>query len=466
MNHLRNNTTGHVAAIFLVAACFQLTNCTGEEIVVQHIEEPAQRSISFSPLTKNALSTRSSIVGLNKSTMTDFEVWAWRPTDGSNVVNHMGEPSDGIRIIKKSTDREGGTYHPISNDGITPETWGWGYANDNEWAYWGKDIDEEFQFIAISPAHDVDVVKTINKTDVTYQNINFPANHAQGQFTYTAGTNTDINNSTQRDILVSAKKQGYSTTGGVVQMEFSHALSQIVFDVNVPVEFHKTGASAKDDEFYIHSIKLCNIKNKGVCTLTPNATGTLIDNSKQIDLDNNCVNWTITNDATEEDYFIQAPRTGTNNSYASITWSKTTGFGSGVTTAISTQEGGDNIMIIPQTLTPWNPAENYGTDSQYHFETVNGAYVIIDMTWRKYNTSSKVWEYEFGLSPDAGTDIYAPFKKSDGSSFTFEPGKKYTITITLGRGYSNEGSSTQDITFTISGIDSWTAGESQPDPNL
>lgn len=436
------------AALMAVAA--SLTACSNDET----IEQQQQPTIGFNPLVNRSTITR----GLSVESAADvksFDVWAYSNAGAANEALYMGYAKDGVQIRQGF---EVGTLGAFTGTNNTV----WGYDKSGELAYWPS--SDMLQFVALSPAHDYDdatETAAASETDVNYTFTNdthdFASTGKLG-FTYTADntapTETKINTQL-RDILAAANYQNYNVEDGVgangnVPLKFRHLLSKIELQGQI-------NRLNKNIKVEISEIAIHNIIKTGTCKLTVAPTGTtfLQDNFATTnpivwttipgDENVNYVTYTITpKDATDNtlpvtlkytDEEIAAATTPDENS-----------------TAVSLHNTGDNLFLIPQTITAWdhdNATAASRTITQA--DTDHTVYLAI----KAKITQNGI--YILGSADSYGI-TYAPLPTPDNQ---WKPGSKYLYTLIFGIGEDASGDNIgRPITFSCS-VTSWTSEDTQ-----
>lgn len=255
----------------------------------------------------------------------------------------------------------------------------WDY---NEKAYWPK--SDLLDFYAVSPWHD--------NTDNTIYGWN--VSNAEQKITYKAQDEfgADVANSNVDVLYGIATQQAANTNNGIVKFNFKHILSQVLFKAKVQY------ASMSVD---INNITICNVKDAGEFTF-PVATE---DKKAEEVVATTGNNWNTT--AGSYSNFQVAPfeTAVTVNSTTDAEW---------------LSNAANPIMLIPQTLTKWDVA-NEATKSIEGADAANLSYVKIDCTIKQNGVV---------LFSD---DLYVPFGDS------WEPGKRYIYTLIFGGGYDVQG---------------------------
>lgn len=419
----RISTTIVVAA--LVAAAMTTVGCSNDETVSQQ-PTVADMPIGFNVVVDNNATTRS-IATTTTSDLTEFDVWAFRAdADHDYVAN--GSYVMGIDATRGYLFRRSSSIGVI-NDSI--KALGvWGYANKHQVTFWPSDGTQYMSFYAVSPS-------SISGT-VTNRTMNVTS--TAPTFSYTADEAANGSHSDQRDLLFAGTKVKLTTINKVgkdgqpwmsVPLAFQHALSEVKFDAHLVTGFPEL-------KVVIKSIKICNVAHSGICTI-----GT-----------NNTASWATTGSKTLS-YTVKTPGAGGNG----ITLYTKTGVNyDGTTTPVSTPvalsngtttgQNDDNLMIIPQTMTAWNPATtitaNNGADTP-------GTYLEIECAITQNNVNLLTENHVY--VPFAGTVTGS----TDAWNGQWEPGKSYTYHLQFGLGYNSAGQSYGSaIQYTVSVSNDWT----------
>ena len=341
-------------------AVLALASCSNDEVVNNASEKVAQQSIGFSPLTKRA-STRANIV--NKAAdLKDFAVTAYAAQPLSGLFYIAGE----AKTLALSTG-DVYTYDGVdmSNIKIVYRDGGWDYNNASDTKYWpytktGETYSSsgyQLDFVAISPAAAVGNGFAFSNEGGTITN-------------YTVGA----------DDLCHATATA-EQSGGQVQLNFKHLLSQIKFAAK-----KATGMTVD-----IKEITLANVPNLG--SLSP-ISGTPA--------------WTVAASTTKADY-------QGNTGVFSVQAAGDAAPADTITTS------GYEILVLPQdaslvtydptTISASNPVS--GTGKLY-----------LKVSCRVKVAGSTTW----AIGGDEGNykDIYFSL------STTWKPGTKYTYTLLFG----------------------------------
>ena len=210
-----------------------------------------------------------------------------------------------------------------------------------------------------------------------------------------------------------------SSSSPAVPLRFHHALTQLAFQGKLSDAFITDGLQVT-----VGSIKVCNVNSTGDLDLAATTTslwGTL---------------------STPTDY----PLTMVSDEGIVLT-----------NTAQALTSTSEISMVIPQVLTAWDPATQciYVVDGVSTKTLTTGSYLAIDCKIFDTQTGS----YMIGDATSYET-IYAPFLADPGNpTATWEPGIRYTYTLSFGSGYSSQGRLIGDRVLNISvSITPWDEG--------
>ncbi len=210
-----------------------------------------------------------------------------------------------------------------------------------------------------------------------------------------------------------------SSSSPAVPLRFHHALTQLAFQGKLSNAFITDGLQVT-----VGSIKVCSINSTGDLDLAATTTslwGTL---------------------STPTDY----PLTMVSDEGIVLT-----------NTAQALTSSSDITMVIPQVLTAWDPTTQciYVVDGVSTKALTTGSYLAIDCKIFDTQTGS----YMIGDATSYET-IYAPFLADpDNPTATWEPGIRYTYTLSFGSGYSSQGKLIGDRVLNISvSITPWDEG--------
>ena len=210
-----------------------------------------------------------------------------------------------------------------------------------------------------------------------------------------------------------------SSSSPAVPLRFHHALTQLAFQGKLSDAFITDGLQVT-----VGSIKVCSVNSTGDLDLAATTTslwGTL---------------------STPTDY----PLTMVSDEGIVLT-----------STAQALTSSSDITMVIPQVLTAWDPTTQciYVVDGVSTKALTTGSYLAIDCKIFDTQTGS----YMIGDATSYET-IYAPFLADpDNPTAAWEPGIRYTYTLSFGSGYSSQGKLIGDRVLNISvSITPWDEG--------
>ena len=335
-----------------------LVACNNEDV----LEVNQGRGISFQVATE--ASTRAQATTTN--TIDNFKVWGF--TDGKTLMN-------GIEVEVAESGNK------CTYDGTI---------------FWpATDVD----FYSVSPAENCG--GTVNITKDKQEITNFTVNANQSQ---------------QVDLLYAVNK-GETKKETAVNINFRHALSQIVF---------KAKNTNDNLKVTVKGVTIANIKKAGDFTYPTQATTT----------QNTSENGTIV--------------VGTQGTWSNVTTAEKFSAGmdaDGVTldgkveTAKDLSNATGALFMIPQALTPWNPTSTGALN-----QTNTGVYFLLNcQILSGTNKDVQVWP------KDAGTDFAEVAIPA--SALTWVQGKKYVYTFIFGEGAGYEPGEEEDPDPTLVGID-------------
>lgn len=336
-----------------------LVACNNEDV----LEVNQGRGISFQVATE--ASTRAQAT--TTSTIGNFKVWGF--TDGKTLM-------DGIEVSKDGDD--------------------WTYNGTIFWP--ATDVD----FYSVSPVENCGGTVNITKDE---QEI--------------TGFTVNTDQSKQVDLLYAVnkgeKKADHAEGSKPVNINFRHALSQIVF---------KAKNTNENLKVIVKGVKIANIKKKGDFTYPTSAT---------------------TDNVASESGSITS---GTQGTWGTPTEATTFSAGmdaNGVTLdgVVSTAKDLSNatgaLFMIPQALTPWDPSTEGCNKS-------NNVYFLLNcQILSGTDKNIQVW-------PSDAEEDYAEIAVP-AENITWEQGKKYVYTFIFGEGAGYEPGDEKDPDPTLVGID-------------
>ena len=343
-----------------------LVACNNEDV----LEVNQGRGISFQVATE--ASTRAQAT--TTTSIDEFKVWGF--TDGKTLMNGL----------------------EVSKDG-------------NDWTYDGT---------IFWPATDVDFY-SVSPADVTGVNITSSSQKITG-FT----VNTD--QSQQVDLLYAVNKDETKEdhAASAVNINFRHALSQIVF---------KAKNTNKNLKVIVKGVKIANIKKKGDFTYPTSATTDNVASESGSITSGTQGTWGTPTEATTFSAGMDANGVTLNGKVeTAVDLTTTTG-----ENANKTYTGA--LFMIPQALTPWNP-ETTGALSQ----TNTGVYFLLNcQILSGTDKNIQVWPSD---ADETFAEIAVPAE-----TLTWEQGKKYVYTFIFGEGAGYEPGENPNPDPTLVGID-------------
>lgn len=339
--------------LFVALSALALTACVNDET----IEVNPGDALTFRATSGNA--TKSQIT--TTSTISDFKVWGY-------YQNEAEKQSDVPFMEAQQVNKNGDV---------------WTYSPTRFWPESGT-ID----FYSVSPSS---VNASISGSSQKIEN-------------YTVNTNV----SKQIDLLYAVNKDCSKAANGHsgVQVNFRHALSQIVF---------KAKSSNEAIVVDIKGVTLVNAKTTGTFTY-PTKTTSPYDDPESTDYDTEINDGTSALSGTWGTWALES---ATDNYAAGVTEKKNIG-----STAVDlTTAGSGELLLLPQTLTAWNPA-NGANDPGSRF-------LINCKIWNVSGTDKiRIWPAE-----DEYSEVAIPVEA------TWKQGKKYVYTFVFGdgAGYTPDG---------------------------
>lgn len=414
----------------LVAAAATLFGCSQDETVSQQ-PTVTDMPIGFNVVVNNNSTTRS-IAKTTTADFTEFDVWAFRATDNDDYTANgsyvMGvNATNGFLFRKNSSTGVINDYY--KSLGV------WGYANKYQISFWPHDGTQYMSFYAVSPSSISGIVphRTMNVTNTA------------PTFTYEAYEATNGSHADQRDLLIAGTKVKLTTINKMgeasqpwmsVPLIFQHALSEVKFDAHLEPNCPKL-------EVIIKSITICNVARTGICTI-----GT-----------DNTASWTTTG-SNRLSYIVNTPGTDGNGIRLYTTDGTDLAAATPVALSTGTTAGAndDNLMLIPQHMTAWNPTTTIADNDAA--TGAGGTYLKIECTIKQNETNLLTESY-----------VYVPFSgiitgTTDVWNGKWEAGKSYTYHLQFGLGHNSSGElNGSEITYTVSIDNNWTSGTAI-DPSL
>lgn len=214
----------------------------------------------------------------------------------------------------------------------------------------------------------------------------------------------------QVDLLYAVKK-GETKETTPVQLNFRHALSQIVF---------KARNESENIFVQIKGVKVMNVKNSGTYTF-PTTTDPNLPTSGTADSENRG-SWALAD--TKTSYEVDF-------SLTDVKGSKTNPTVVNLTDVLST-----TLMLMPQTTNAWNPEANPDPDgSTAGSEATTDTYLLVDCVI--YNVSGEGSDLpgdNVCLWGDGSNGSYTTKELAIPVKFDWKEGHKYTYTLVFGNG--------------------------------
>lgn len=328
-------------AALVASSALVFTSCSdNDDSTAGHASKAKnENAIAFRALTPTSASTRAT--GITPSNylelMKDFKVWAYFADNAKNAGSYY-----------VGAEGENGIFINGNGKGT------WTYLNSEDEQYWPSADDGALNFYAITPASNDNYV------------------YSGSSVTYTVPTDQ----SKQVDLMFAqANNQLKTTNGGVVALNFQHALSQIRF----------TGESMS---------KSLKVEVKGVSIKN-------VINSETVNMKN-----------------IKASSLGTQRSSYSVGLASAASVSYGTKTALNDANG--NLLLVPQILNKWeNTKENKVATSDA--DAKGQSYIAVECKMYSVTSDGKK-NYFLGSDTTYGT-AYIPF------AATWLPGNIYTYNI-------------------------------------
>ena len=353
--------------LFMTAAAIAalLTGCSTDEEIA-NIETSAKNAIGFN-IVSNGAETKATIYGPSSKDF-GFDVFAF-----DNLGNYfMGEEGEHGYIQNEDLS--------FTHDGvqiIPTEEGNWVYKNAEEVAYWPT--TNSLDFYAVSP--------TNFDAQYYYSHYLWSIKSDKQTIVYTT---TDEFQTSLKDLDVMyavAKGQKKDTKQGVVQLNFKHILSQVLFIAKVQYESMRVT---------IKEMKIHNLALGGTFTF-PSA-----------DVEPTLRNWESAKAKTN----IAVKNANTNQVVVKS-----------AETPINITDASNPMLLIPQTLTAWETKASAPMSKADADKAENSfqSYLEVNCTIE-----------QSGATVHDGT-LYIPFGTE------WQPGKCYIYTLIFGGGYDDQG---------------------------
>ena len=345
-----------LASMALLSAC-------SADSELANVGTTANNAIGFH-VVGNKAETRATPITPDNITTTDFNVFAYKNNNGADGEIFMGD---------------NGLDHGLNGVTIKYQNEKWDYANPADLHYWPK--DGSLNFYAVSPASIPEGV-TLYSWDIKKET---------KTITYTCFDEYNLSkgNSNPDVMYAIAKDQKQSTKAGMVNLNFKHILSQVVFQA-------KTVNS--DMEVYIKEIKIKNFKLGGTFTIPTDGSSPSQSS------------WSSMGEVFKFKPFTVIKKTDTDPIK--------------ITGTEATEISNDKPMLFaPQSLTGWDVVAHKTIDDA---DTNGESYLIINCKIKQKN------DYLHGTETQY-EELYVPFGTS------WDPGKRYIYTLIFGGGYNAQG---------------------------
>lgn len=337
--------------VIVASAAVLFTSCSANDDVIENVQTSSSNAITFNAVNNKTQSTRANLIDdTNELKEANFKIWSY--------TNNDQEFMDGIFVNWDKTDN------------------GWDYADGNTY-YWPT-AGTTLNFYAVAPA--------------SYANAN------RKEFTYTVSDEYAFANATQNvDVLFAkAENQSRSNNNGTVSLNFSHILSQIMFNAKT----ENAQMTATISSIKIHNAATSNTFNfeKGWGTATRN------NNTLTVPVKNSAISSSAT--AITED---------------------------------------SPMLMLPQESTAWNVSGDT--------KTISGANAA-NQTYLEITCNVKQNGVDILGSKSEMATIYVPFNA------TWTAGHKYCYTLIFGGGYDENGDKNNNLTpiqFSVTEVENWTS---------
>lgn len=347
--------------LFMTAAAIAalLTGCSTDEEIA-NIETSAKNAIGFN-IVSNKAETKATPINPANITDTDFDVFAFNSeTKTLFMGNEQG--TDGIQIKHNNTS--------------------WVYATPSELAYWPT---HNLDFYAINPSYE-----SFEQGTHGYFSYNIASNQQTISYNTTDEFSSTTNNYKNIDIMYAVtKNRGKSINNGVVQLNFKHILSQVLFNAKVQ-----------------YSTMKVTIKNMSIKCFYHSGTFTFPTDGSEPTKNN----WT----------FNSLQHTSGGSGYTVKNDDGTNIIVSSATEKQWITAEANPMLFIPQTLIAWKTSAN-DPKTKVNADDNNHSYLVIECKIEQN-----------GATVHDGA-LYIPFGAE------WQPGKRYTYTLIFGGGYDDQG---------------------------
>lgn len=377
------------AIMWIAAATIALSGCSDDEIANMGTSE--QNTINFNVVGNNA-GTKAQPTTSTNITQTRFDVFAFIHGQTGQEALFMG---------KHETDgKHKGVEFYYSN--------GWQYAKNEDKAYWPV---QALDFYAIKPS--------VNEHIQLYSATCDGSDH-KIEYEIIDEFDKDETRFNQDVMYATAFNQTKSSNNGTVQLQFHHALTQVVF---------KAKTELADMEVTIGNVKIHNIKSKGKFTIPTD--GAVSQDSWELD------NLTSPNSF----HLYKNEENITVNSNDVPVW---------ISNVDETTPDNSRVTILhPQKADQWNTET---TKTITAADEAKQCYLSIECNIKQRGKTLFCNEAQDGEEQDLDSfgTIYMPL------SADWNPGIRYIYTLTFGGGFDADGNQILEPVKVDAEADEWT----------
>ena len=322
-----------------------------------------------------------------------FNVVANNATKADAIYCNNNKPSE-FTVYAESSD--GKTY--INGDKITSPDDGNTWVNESGTRFWPNDLSLDFYAVVNGEIY-WNVGAAEGTAPASIVNFKVP---------------TDV--AAQKDLLYAVKTDQAKTDGAdkmdAVALNFRHALSQIVFN-----------AKNTNENLYVEvsGVSIVNVANMNTFAFPIADTDDNIDNhdgsyDSTINYDGSWGKWnTLTSGATVYPVNFETVKVEGNNTLVDLTTN-------------ATEYNTNALLMLPQTSTAWNPADDPAPGVNGNAD--NGSYFLVNCAI--YNVSGDSFD------PEVDTPLWASQAEHKQvaipMTINWEQGKKYIYTFIFGEG--------------------------------
>ena len=358
-------------SLCMLFAGLLLVGCSADEEIAT-ISNSASNAISFNVVSNNPQTKAATII--NKPDDLKYhklEVFAFK--NGTYYMGSEGTEGEwkdhGVELMYKSNS--------------------WIYTDPNAIYYWPH--QEALDFYAVSPS------EVIPSGSLNYVSI---ASESKCFSCLLADDKKDAQVDAMYAMHLGVKKD--DTMNGTVQLQFKHALSQIVFNA-------KKNDKSQTVNVEIQGIRLCNVMNAG----------------------------TFTFPTSNRDKGNWAPST-LSRSFYNIEFVSDAPIVVAPGTEVTNLSGGKPLLCIPQVLMPWNHLSSNSIEDKGGDITDKNETSFLRIECKIYDD-----DHYFVGSANGWGYTYVPF------GATWEEGKRYVYTLCFGAGYDENGKEIDIVPITF-----------------